>query len=80
MRHYDVCPFISPDCFKCPFHDCIATQKDIAYQEAHEKELDRIERNKKIKKMYDEGRSRRAISEVMGVTLSTVSHIINYGH
>ena len=71
-----LCNFDHPDCFNCPYDDCIATLKDIAKQSAAEVHDRNNERNDKIIELWNSGMDQKYIAERMNLTRSTVSNVV----
>ena len=78
-QHLNVpkCTALIPDCFNCPFSDCIASNQTIMRQIAHKERLDILARDSEI---YDlrvkEGLSSDALAERYGLSRGGINHIL----
>ena len=76
------CPFKEPDCFNCPYEDCIATVKDINRQNRIQTEKEeyaaRVLRNKDIIKAYEIGVSIEALCSMYSLSISQIRSIIKH--
>ncbi len=74
------CNAMEPDCFNCPFEECVATMEDINRQEALKAKKERQkmidERNSKISEFFDYGIGIKELSEMFSLSQGTIRTII----
>lgn len=70
------CPYDDPDCFQCPFDECVASGKDISRQLNVKKQMYIIERNNAIVNAYKNGVTRENLVNRFKLNKSTISRIL----
>ena len=75
------CTELTPDCFNCPFEECIATMQDINRQEAFKAKEERQKmvekRNFDIIQAFQCGADIKELSQMFNLSCGTVRAIIH---
>lgn len=71
------CTDPNPDCFNCPFSDCIASGRDISRQLNHSKKEYLKEREESILEDFNKGMLLREIAEKHDVGYDNIRYIIS---
>lgn len=77
MSNYkERCKERMPDCFNCPYPDCIATQRDITRQDGVQREVELEKRNKRIVKLFLGGADIEGLSERFNMTTGAIKYVL----
>ena len=77
MKKTEKCIENQPDCFNCPYDDCVATYKDIVRQDKYRDHKAVEERNEKVVSLWNEGMTQALIAEKLALNATTVQSIIS---
>lgn len=71
-----MCKEDNPDCFNCPYPDCIATQKDITRQNGVQRGIELNERNNIIVDAFLAGADIDGLAERFDVTDAAIRYVL----